>query len=76
MPIVLEIIENAWLRCSPTLTLALPEYIPGLKRYEFHVAMLAALKRGDGAQAATSIRSDIESARDDISLLLDKAGSN
>lgn len=76
MPIVLEIIENAWLRCSPTLTLALPEYIPGLKRYEFHVAMLAALKRGDGAQAAAAIRADIESARDDISLLLDKAGSN
>ena len=76
MPIVLEIIESAWLRCSPTLTLALPEYVPGLKRYEFHVAMLAALKRGDGVQAAASIRADIESARHDISLLLDKAGSN
>ena len=73
MPIVLEIIENAWLRCGPTLTLSLPEYIPGLKRYEFHVAALAALRRGDAEQAATAIRADIESARDDICLLLEKA---
>ncbi len=73
MPIVLEIIENAWLRCAPTLTLSLPEYIPGLKRYEFHVTTLAALRRGDAAQAATAIRADIESARDDICILLDKA---
>ena len=73
MPIVLEMIENAWLRCSPALTLALPEYIPGLKRYEFHVAALSALRRGDGAQAASAIRADIDSARDDICLLLDKA---
>ena len=34
MPIVQEMIEGVWLRCGPTLTLALPKYIPGLKRYE------------------------------------------
>lgn len=72
MPIVQQIIESAWLRCGPTLTLALPEYIPGLKRYEFHVAALAALRKGDGEQAATAIRADIESARNDICALLDK----
>jgi DNA-binding GntR family transcriptional regulator len=70
MPIVEEIIENAWLRCAPTLRLALPEYIPGLKRYECHVATLAALARGDGVSAAVAIRSDIESAREDITALL------
>jgi len=74
MPIVLEMVENAWLRCSPTLTLALPEYIPGLKRYEFHVEALAALKRGDAERAAAAIRADIESASDDLCNLLDKAG--
>ena len=74
MPIVLEIIESAWLRCGPTLTLALPEYIPGLKRYASHVATLSALRRGDGERAAVAIRADIDSARKDIVALLEKAG--
>jgi DNA-binding GntR family transcriptional regulator len=71
MPILQEIIENAWLRCGPVLTLALPEYIPGLKRYPFHVEALAGLRAGDGARAATAIKADIESAREDICLLLE-----
>jgi DNA-binding GntR family transcriptional regulator len=70
MPIVQEIIESAWLRCAPTLTLALPENIPSLKRYASHVATLAALRRGDGEKAAQAIRADIESARKDISAML------
>lgn len=74
MPIVQEIIESTWLRCAPTLTLALPEYIPGLRRYQSHVATLAALRAHDGAGAAAAIRGDIESARKDIGLLLEKAG--
>lgn len=73
MPIVLEIIESAWLRCAPTLTLGLPEYIPGLKRFPFHVAALQALREGDGRAAAEAIRGDIESARDDICALLESA---
>ena len=75
MPIVHEIIESAWLRCAPTLTLALPENIPSLKRYSSHVATLAALRRGEGEKAAEAIRSDIESARKDIgAMLLERAG--
>lgn len=74
MPIVEEIIESAWLRCAPTLTLALPENIPSLKRYPSHVATLTALRRGDGEAVAAAIRADIESARKDIgSMLLEKA---
>lgn len=72
MPIVQEIIETAWLRCGPTLTLALPTYIPGLKRYAFHAEALKALRRGDGAAAAAAIRADIESAREDIVQLLEQ----
>ena len=71
MPIVEEIIENAWLRCAPTLRLGLPQYIPGLKRYEHHVGTLDALRRGDGQAAGEAIRSDIESARTDIAALLE-----
>ena len=73
MPIVQQIIESAWLRCAPTLTLALPEYIPDLKRYQFHVDALQGLRRRDANAAAEAIRADIESARKDICSLLDKA---
>ena len=68
MPILLEIIEGAWLRCAPTLTL--PEYTPGLKRYPLHVAALQALRQGDAAAAAEAIRADIDSARADLCPLL------
>ncbi len=73
MPILLEIIETAWLRCAPTLTL--PQYTPGLKRYPLHVAALQALRAGDGDAAAQAIRADIDSARDDICPLLPPAGA-
>ena len=70
MPIILEMIESAWLRCGPTLTLALPEYIPSLKRYPFHLAALKALRKKNPEQAAAAIRADIESARTDIVAML------
>lgn len=73
MPIIEEIIESAWLRCAPTLTLALPEYVPGLRRFPSHVATLDALRSHDGEAAAAAIRGDIESARKDICALLDKS---
>ena len=73
MPIMMEIIESAWVRCAPTLTLGLPEYVPGLKRFPFHVAAVEALRAHDGSRAAGLIRADIDSARDDICQLLERA---
>ena len=73
-PIVQQVIESAWLRCGPALTLALPEYIPGVKRYEFHVEALTALRLGDDARAANAIRAEIGSAREDICALLEQTG--
>lgn len=74
MPVVEEIIESAWLRCAPALTLALPENIPSLKRYSSHVATIAALRKGDSEAAASAIRGDIESAREDIGAMLRERG--
>lgn len=70
MPIVLEMIEATWLRCGPALTLALPEYIPGLKRYKFHAAALASLRKRDGEKAGAAIKADIESAKADLGAML------
>lgn len=69
-PLIMEMIESAWLRCGPTLTLALPQYIPGLKRYPYHVNALKALRKKDATAASEAIRMDIESARIDISALM------
>ena len=66
LPIIQEVIEVAWLRCGPTLNLALPEYRPGPKRFPHHVAALDALKNRDSNRAAAAIHADIESARVDI----------
>ena len=70
LPILYDAIEGAWLRCGPTLTLALPEYKPGLQRYPHHVDALNALKARRAEEAAAAIRADIESARADIYALL------
>ncbi|OWF65209.1 hypothetical protein B6A14_05210 [Polynucleobacter hirudinilacicola] len=69
--ILLQAIEGAWLRCGPTLNLALPAYNPGQKRHKHHLAALNALKKGDGVGVAQAIRADIDSARLDICNLLD-----
>ncbi len=68
--IILEMIENVWLRCGPALTLALPDYIPSLKRYPFHVQALDALRASDGEAAAQAIRADIDSACHDLAPLI------
>jgi DNA-binding GntR family transcriptional regulator len=68
--VILEMIENVWLRCGPALTLALPSYIPSLKRYPFHVRALDALRAGDGEAAAAAIRADIDSACEDLAPLI------
>jgi hypothetical protein len=69
--ILLQAIEGAWLRCGPTLNLALPAFKPGQKRHKYHLAALNALKKGDGVAVARAIRADIDSARSDIFNLLD-----
>jgi DNA-binding GntR family transcriptional regulator len=69
--ILLQAIEGAWLRCGPTLNLALPAYKPGQKRHKHHLAALNALKKGDGSGVAEAIRADIDSARLDICNLLE-----
>ncbi len=68
--ILFQAIEATWLRCGPTLNLALPEYSPGQKRHKHHLAALNALKQGNGKSLAQAILADIQSARADIVKLL------
>ncbi|ARP88649.1 GntR family transcriptional regulator [Bordetella genomosp. 9] len=73
MDILEDAIETLWLRCGPVLNLVLPEYVPYLKRMDYHAEAVAALARGDADGAAHAIRCDILEAGRYIQALLDRA---
>ncbi|TCT07704.1 GntR family transcriptional regulator [Aquabacter spiritensis] len=60
--ILVEMIENLWLRCGPVLSFVVPEYVLSLKGTDHHAALLAAIRAGDGARAEAEIIADIEEA--------------
>ncbi|OZI32218.1 GntR family transcriptional regulator [Bordetella genomosp. 10] len=62
LDLIEDAIEMLWLRCGPVLNLVLPEYVPFLKRMDYHAAAVEALARGDAEGASRAIRSDIEEA--------------
>lgn len=62
MPIIQDTIETLWLRCGPMLTIVLPEYVPYLKKTDYHAAALEALARQDAQGVADAIRRDISEA--------------
>lgn len=70
MPIIQDAIETLWLRCGPVLTIVLPEYVPYLKKTDYHAAALEALACRDANGVATAIRQDISEAGDYIYELL------
>lgn len=74
MPLLQDTIETLWLRCGPVLTVVLPEYVPYLKKTDYHAAALDALSRQDAQGVAEAIRRDISSAGEYIyQLLLNRA---
>lgn len=70
MPIIQDAIETLWLRCGPVLTIVLPEYVPYLKKTDYHAAALDALQRQDAQGVADAIRRDISEAGTYIHQLL------
>lgn len=70
MPVILDAIETLWLRCGPVLTIVLPEYVPYIKKTDYHAAALQALAERDGRAVAEAIRRDITEAGHYICQLL------
>lgn len=62
MPILAELVENLWLRCGPSLSFVVPEYVLLLKGTDHHKSVLEALRRRDGRRAEKAIVADIEDA--------------
>lgn len=62
MPVLMELVENLWLRCGPTLSFVVPEYVLSLKGTDHHKAALDALRRRDARKAEKAIVADIQDA--------------
>ncbi|WP_353171610.1 GntR family transcriptional regulator [Paracandidimonas soli] len=74
MDVVLDITETLWLRCGPALNAVLSDYVPNLKRRDYHGEAVEWLRKGDPAKVAESIRRDVTEASAYISRQLEKEG--
>lgn len=74
IPVLLEMIENLWLRCGPVLSFVVPEYVVSLKGTDHHAAVLKAIRQGNGAMAEAEIMADIEEAGRYLLSLADASG--
>ncbi|UGV26687.1 GntR family transcriptional regulator [Rhodopseudomonas boonkerdii] len=74
VPILVETIENMWLRCGPVLSFVIPEYVVLLKGWDHHTAALKAIIAGDGEAAEREIVADIMEAAQYLSGLADTGG--
>lgn len=74
IPILVEMIENLWLRCGPVLSFVVPEYVLSLKGTDHHAALVAAIRAGDGARAEAEMIADIEEAGRYLLGLADTSG--
>ncbi|RAI42913.1 hypothetical protein CH341_17045 [Rhodoplanes roseus] len=74
IPVLLEMVENLWLRCGPVLSFVVPHYVLLRKGTDHHAAACDAIRRGDGAAAEAEIVADIEGAARYLESLADAHG--
>lgn len=74
IPLMVETIENMWLRCGPVLSFVIPEYVVLLKGWDHHTAALEAIVAGDAARAESEIVADITEAAHYLGSLADATG--
>jgi len=74
VPLLVETIENMWLRCGPVLSFVIPEYVVLLKGWDHHTAALKAIVAGDAARAEAEIVADITEAAHYLGGLADTTG--
>jgi DNA-binding GntR family transcriptional regulator len=74
IPILVDMIENMWLRCGPALSFVIPQYVLSLKGSDHHQAALNAILKGDAAVAEAAIIADISEAANYLGQLADRMG--
>ena len=73
-PLLVETIENMWLRCGPVLSYVIPEYVVLLKGTDRHTAVLKAIVAGDADGAEREIVADITEPAQYLAGLADSTG--
>ncbi|MEA2943602.1 MAG: hypothetical protein QOD09_4131 [Bradyrhizobium sp.] len=74
IPLLVETIENMWLRCGPVLSFVIPKYVVLLKGWDRHTAALKAIAAGDADGAEREIVADITEAAQYLAGLADSTG--
>jgi hypothetical protein len=74
IPLLVETIENMWLRCGPVLSFVIPEYVVLLKGWDHHTAALKAIIGGDADRAESELVADITEAAHYLGGLADSTG--
>ena len=72
--ILVETIENMWLRCGPALSFVLPDYVLSLKGWDHHTAALQAIIARDADGAESEIVADISEAAQYLATLASPTG--
>lgn len=72
--ILVETIENMWLRCGPALSFVIPDYVVLLKGSDHHTAALKAIVAGNPNAAEQAIVADITGAAFYLESLADAGG--
>jgi DNA-binding GntR family transcriptional regulator len=73
-PVLVEMIENMWLRCGPALSFVIPQYVLSLRGSDHHSAALNGILRGAPDQAEAAIVADITEAANYLGQLADATG--
>src|ERR1700753_805584 len=74
IPILVDMIENMWLRCGPALSFVIPQYALSLRGSDHHQAALDGILKGDGDAAEAAVIADITEAANYLGQLADKTG--
>jgi DNA-binding GntR family transcriptional regulator len=72
--ILVDMIENLWLRCGPALSFVVPQYVLSLRGSDHHTAALNGIRKGAGDLAEAAIVADITEAATYLGTLADITG--
>jgi DNA-binding GntR family transcriptional regulator len=73
-PVLVDLIENTWLRCGPALSFVIPQYVLSLKGSDHHKAALNGILDGKPDVAEAAIIADITEAATYLTGLADATG--
>ena len=74
IPVLVDMIENMWLRCGPALSFVIPQYVLSLRGSDHHAAALKGILNGNPDAAEAAVIADITEAANYLAQLADKTG--